>query len=114
MSALSGQASDYLRLRRALGRNLDQAHRLLPHLVAYLGAIGAETVTVEAAPGWAQRPGAGPATSVWARRMTVARGFARHMAARPARTPRSRRWDWSGSGSAGARRSSTPPLTSPR
>ncbi len=80
MSALSGQAGDYLRLRRALGHNLDQAHRLLPDFVAYLDAIGAGTVTVEAALVWAQRPDADPATSVWARRMTVARGFARHMA----------------------------------
>ena len=79
MSALSGQAGDYLRLRRTLGHNLDQAHRLLPDFVTYLDAIGAETVTVEAALAWAQRPDADPATSVWARRMTVARGFARHM-----------------------------------
>jgi integrase len=79
MSALSGQAGDYLRLRRALGHNLDQAHRLLPDFVAYLDAIGAGTVTVEAALVWARRPDADPATSVWARRMTVARGFARHM-----------------------------------
>jgi len=79
MSALSDQAGDYLRLRRALGHNLDQAHRLLPDFVAYLDAIGARTVTVEAALVWAQRPDAGPATSVWARRMTVARGFACHM-----------------------------------
>ena len=48
--------------------------------VAYLDAIGAATVTVEAALAWAQRPDAGPASSVWARRMTVVRGFARHMA----------------------------------
>ena len=47
MSDLSGQAGDYLRLRRALGRKLDDAHRLLPRFVAYLDAIGAETVTVE-------------------------------------------------------------------
>ncbi len=79
MSALLDQADDYLRLRRALGHNLDQAHRLLPDFVAYLDAIGAETVTVEAALVWAQRPDADPTTSVWARRMTVARGFARHM-----------------------------------
>jgi hypothetical protein len=79
MSALLDQADDYLRLRRALGHTLDQAHRLLPDFVAYLDAIGAETVTVEAALVWAQRPDADPATSVWARRMTVARGFARHM-----------------------------------
>ena len=80
MSALLDHANDYLQLRRALGHDLDQAHRLLPDLIAYLDAIGAETVTVGAALVWAQRPDADPATSVWARRMTVARGFARHMA----------------------------------
>lgn len=79
MSALMDQANDYLRLRRALGHDLSQARRLLPDFVAHLDAIGAETVTVEAALVWAQRPDANPATSVWARRMTVARGFARHM-----------------------------------
>ena len=36
MSDLSGQADDYLRLRRALGHNLDDVHRLLPRFVAYL------------------------------------------------------------------------------
>jgi len=80
MSALSQTAQEYLRLRRALGHNLDEAHRLLPDFVAYLDSIGASTVTVEAALSWAQRPDADPMTSVWARRMTVARGFARHMA----------------------------------
>ncbi len=49
MSDLSGQADDYLRLRRALGHELDEVHRLLPRFVAYLGTTGAETVTVEAA-----------------------------------------------------------------
>jgi integrase/recombinase XerD len=80
MSDLSGQAGDYLRLRRALGRKLDDAHRLLPRFVAYLDAMGAKTVTVEAALAWACRPDADPASSVWMRRMTVARGFACHMA----------------------------------
>ncbi|HAW09484.1 MAG: tyrosine-type recombinase/integrase [Acidimicrobiales bacterium] len=80
MSPLIDQANDYLALRRALGHNLDQAHRLLPDFVAYLDAIGAETVTIETALVWAQRPDADPATTVWARRMTVARGFACHMA----------------------------------
>jgi integrase/recombinase XerD len=60
-------------LRRALGYNLDKARRLLPDFVAHHDAIGAETVTVEAALVWAQRPDADPATSVWARRLTVAR-----------------------------------------
>src|SRR5258708_11147582 len=80
MSDLSGHAGDYLRLRRALGHKLDDAHRLLPRFVAYLDSIGAETVTVEAALAWARRPDADPASSVWIRRMTVTRGFARHMA----------------------------------
>ena len=56
MSDLSGQAGDYLRLRRALGHKLDDAHRLLPRFVAYLDAIGAETVTVEAALGVGSPP----------------------------------------------------------
>jgi hypothetical protein len=90
MSLLRDQANDYLALRRALGHNLDEAHRLLPDFVAHLDAIGAETVTIETALVWAQRPDADPATTVWARRMTVARGFARHMGA-STRTPRSHR-----------------------
>jgi integrase/recombinase XerD len=86
MSDLSGQAGDYLRLRCALGHKLDEAHRLLPRFVAYLDTIGAETVTVQAALAWARCPGADPASSVWMRRMNVARGFARHMAGVDPRT----------------------------
>jgi integrase/recombinase XerD len=80
MTALSDHAADYLRLRRALGHKLADAHRLLPRFVACLDAAGATTVTVEAALAWARRPDADPASSVWMRRMAVARGFARHMA----------------------------------
>ncbi len=80
MSALLDHANEYLRLRQVLGHDLAEAQRLLPAFVVYLDMIGAETVTVEAALQWAQRPDAGPTTTVWARRMTVARGFARHMA----------------------------------
>lgn len=80
MSALSQAADDYLRLRRALGHDLADAHRLLPRFVAYLDGIAASTVTVDAALAWALQPESDPASSVWSRRMTVARGFARHMA----------------------------------
>lgn len=80
MSGLVEQANDYLQLRHALGHKLNEAHRLLPSFITYLDAIGAETVTVEAALTWAQRRDADPASSVWIRRMAVARGFARHMA----------------------------------
>ena len=81
MTALADHAEEYLRLRRALGHKLDGAHHLLPRFVAYLDAIGAETVTVEAALAWVQLPDAGPTSSVWTRRMAAVRGFARHMAA---------------------------------
>lgn len=86
MTALTQAADDYLQLRRSLGHDLADAHRLLPSFVAYLDAIGEPTVTVRAALLWAQRPDADPASSVWPRRMTVARGFARHMSGIDART----------------------------
>lgn len=80
MSGYAQQAQEYLRLRGALGHKLAEAHRLLPCFVAYLDQIAAEAITIEAALAWAQIPDAGPGSSVWARRMAVARGFARHMA----------------------------------
>lgn len=86
MSALSEAAADYLRLRRSLGHDLAEAHRLLPRFVAYLESVGALTVTIETALAWAQQPGVDPSNSVWPRRITIARGFARHMAGIDART----------------------------
>lgn len=86
MSALSEAADQYLRLRRSLGHDLADAHRLLPRFVTYLHSIAAPTVTIQAALDWSQLPGADPASSVWPRRMTVARGFARHMAGIDERT----------------------------
>jgi integrase/recombinase XerD len=80
MSALGQAADDYLALRCSLGHDLAEAHRLLPRFVAYLDSIGAPTVTINAALAWAQEPGVDPSTSVSPRRMTIARGFARHMA----------------------------------
>ena len=79
MSALAQRAEQYLRLCRALGHQLDDAHRLLPRFVAFLDSLGASRITVEAALVWVRRPDADPASSVWSRRMTVVRGFARHM-----------------------------------
>jgi integrase len=69
VSALSRAAGDYLALRHSLGHKLADAERLLPRFVA-----------------WAQRPDADPGSTVWARRLTVARGFARHMAGIDPRT----------------------------
>lgn len=86
VSALADFAQEYLALRRSLGHDLAEAHRLLPSFVAYLDGAGATTVTVETALAWAQQPDANPSASVWPRRMTIARGFARHMASIEART----------------------------
>ncbi len=69
-----------------LGHELAEAALLLPRFVAYLDHIGAEVITVEAALAWAQQPQARPGSKVQARRMTVARGFARHMAGIDPRT----------------------------
>lgn len=85
MSALADTATEYLRLRRLLGHNLDEHHRLLPRFVAYLDSIEATTVTVQAAVAWST-DGVDPATTNGARRMMVARGFARHMAGLDERT----------------------------
>lgn len=79
MSALAERAQEYLALRRSLGHKLDEHGRLLPSLVSYLEATGNRTVAIETALAWAQIPSADPASSVWPRRMTIARGFARFM-----------------------------------
>jgi integrase len=85
MSSLGNTATEYLRLRRLLGHNLDDHHRLLPRFVAYLDSIGATTVTIEAALAWST-DGVDPATTNGPRRMMVARGFARHLAGLDERT----------------------------
>ena len=79
MSNFSQHAEEYLRLRQGLGHELADAVRLLPRYVAHLEATGTTSITVEDALDWVQRPDAGPTTSVWSRRMTVVRGFARYM-----------------------------------
>jgi integrase/recombinase XerD len=78
-SDFARHAADYLRLRRALGHDLADAARLLPRFVAHLDAVGASTITTEVALDWVRRPDADPHSSVWMRRMSVVRGFARHM-----------------------------------
>lgn len=79
MSALTDAAADYLQLRRSLGHDLADAHRLLPRFVAYLERTGTPRVTVAAAMSWATEPDVDPDSTVWPRRLTVARGFARYM-----------------------------------
>jgi len=86
VSALAEAVADYLELRRSFGYKLDEAGRLLPRFVVYLDSVGADVVTIENAVAWAQQPQAAPGTTVWAARMSVARGFARYLAGIDART----------------------------
>ena len=85
MSALRRHAEDYLHVRRALGYKLVGQGLLLANFVAYLEHAGASAVTTSAAVEWAKlATGASPA--YLARRMRVARGFARYLAAFDPRT----------------------------
>jgi integrase/recombinase XerD len=86
VTALGRAAEDYLALRHCLGHKLADAERLLPRFVGWLDREGIQTITVEAALAWVQLPDADPGSTVWARRLTVARGFARHMAGIDPRT----------------------------
>jgi integrase/recombinase XerD len=78
MSALTGQVSDYLAMRRALGYKLERAGQLLPQLVSYLEARGAPTITAELAIAWARLPGHATPNH-WAQRLAIARGFAGYL-----------------------------------
>ena len=78
-SDLARHAADYLKLRRALGHDLADAARLLPRFVTHLETVGASRITTDVALIWVRRPDADPSSSVWLRRMTVVRGFARYM-----------------------------------
>ncbi len=80
MSALAEAAADYLSLRGRLGHDLADARRLLPRFVDYLDQTGTATITIAAAVAWSTQPDVGPGSTVWPRRMTAVRGFARHMA----------------------------------
>ena len=86
MSALANAAADYLRLRNRLGHDLAEYHRHLPRFVAFLDDAGLETVTVAAALAWVNAPDVDPSSTVASHRMTIARGFARHMAGLDANT----------------------------
>lgn len=113
MSALAHAAADYLRLRNRLGHELAEYHRLLPRFVVFLEDAGQETVTVAAALAWVNAPDVDPLSTVASHRMTIARGFARHMAGLD-RAPRSRRSGWSVRIDTVTSRSSSAPMTSTR
>jgi integrase len=71
--------ADYLRLRRRLGFEMPQDGRLLEGFVRFLERAGAERITTELALEWARMP-AGAHRHYWRQRLSVVRGFARHLA----------------------------------
>jgi integrase/recombinase XerD len=79
MTTLRDALADYLRIRRQLGFEMPQDGRLLEGFVEFLERAGAESVTTELTLQWARLPvHAHPHT--WRQRLSVARGFARHLA----------------------------------
>jgi hypothetical protein len=78
MSGLQAHVDEYLRLRRALGFKLKEEGRLLEQFVAYLEAAGANTVSSELAICWARLP-CGVHPNLWAKRLSIARGFAGYL-----------------------------------
>jgi len=79
MSPLRETLADYLRVRRRLGFAMPQDGRLLERFVEFLEQAGAERITTELALKWARMPvHAHPHR--WRQRLSVVRGFARHLA----------------------------------
>jgi integrase len=77
--SMINRAGDYLAMRRSLGFKLRGEGRMLAGFARRLDDAGQATVTISAALTWATEPQqAAPAH--WRRRLSVVRGFARHLA----------------------------------
>lgn len=82
MSALRARAEEYLVMRRALGFKLTTQGRHLMSFVGFCEERGAGRVTADLAVEWATRTARGSGDEVYqARRLDVARIFARHLQA---------------------------------
>jgi integrase len=80
MSRLSNAVAKYLEIRRALGFKLERDGMLLPEFVDYLAAHHTSIITTRIAFEWARQPVDGhPAW--WAARLSMVRGFAKHLQA---------------------------------
>jgi integrase len=77
-ATLARQLDDYLAIRRAFGYRLARPEKLLRQFLAYLDAIEADRVTLEAALAWASLP-TGGSPAWWGHRLSVVRVFARHL-----------------------------------
>lgn len=79
MTALEESLTGYLAIRRRLGFEMPQDGRLLESFVEFLDQAGASRITTELALAWARLPvDAHPHR--WRQRLSVVRGFARHLA----------------------------------
>jgi integrase/recombinase XerD len=79
VTALREALADYLQIRRRLGFTMPQDGRLLEGFVEFCERAGAERISTELALAWARIPvHAHPHT--WRQRLSVVRGFARHLA----------------------------------
>jgi integrase/recombinase XerD len=77
--SMQALANDYPMMRRSLGYKLRGEGRMLADFAGRLDDAGQATVTISAALAWATGPqDAAPAH--WRRRLSVVRGFARHLA----------------------------------
>ena len=79
MTALRQILSDYLRLRRGLGYELERDAVELERFIDFLDQAGAERITTELALRWAKVP-AHQHPVVWRHRLSRVRGFARYAA----------------------------------
>jgi integrase len=81
VSALHAAVDDYIAVRRCLGFKLEDYPWMLHDFVDYLESHGESKITTQLALEWAQRPGAGSHLSYLGKRLSVVRGFARHLRA---------------------------------
>ena len=72
------RAEQYLAVRRALGYKLVENEQLLMQFISHLEQASATTLTTDAAVAWATQP-TGVKPNWWRRRLSVVRGFARHL-----------------------------------
>ncbi len=85
MTRLRRRLQEYLSTRRALGYKLRWHDTPLADFVAYLERHGAKTITVRLALAWAKQP-ADAHPWWWSRRLSMVRGFAKHLQAYEPRT----------------------------
>lgn len=78
MKPLFRLLAEYLELRRKLGFKAEREAWLLPKFVSFLRAESSAFVTIELALAWANQP-ADADPSWWASKLSVVRGFAKHV-----------------------------------